>query len=734
MNMSSNSKNQSNPFSTGGGGVNFETRVQAAFALSLLTNSCIPCLPKNMRATELSFQSKYRDIQTDDFVLVASDEVNNQSKLYAQIKHSITIGSSIAEDSVFADVINSAWKDFKRDDFNTGNDAIVLITGSLPKTDINSTLPILEWAKYSSNSDDFIKKSQTKGFTSKEKINKLEAFKTQLTHANQGTEISNDELWLFLKIFHIISFDLDAKSSIVANLLCSLIQCYSDVEPPLVLAKLVTCVQEFNQNAGILTHNNVPPDISILFNVPTDINFKQDILKLQEHSDYVYDGILSTIGGFHIDRNDELEKISEIYPETNFLFVTGSRGIGKSGVVKDFIATKKEHTPVFYLRAEDLDKSHLDEVFTSIGLKAKLKQLEGYFALFEEKILVIESLEKVLELNNQTAFVDLLQFIDKQTGWFIIATGRDYAYQQIIFQYLEPIGIRYDSVCIGELTQEQINQICTSIPELNDLVSNNSLTNILKIPFFIDIAVRSIKRGAQFKSEDTENDFRKNIWSFIISKESDRKNGMPIKRRIAFIRIAKERAKKMVYAINTDDFNPDALLKLEEDDLIRRDPNTSTISLTHDILEDWALEEFINSEYRKNPQDLNTFLSTIGTEPALTRAFRLWLYRQLKFNNSTKELVENILTTDNIESYWKDETITAIMQHESPQSFLDLLKPQLLKNEGVLLIRFCFILRIACQIPSNPLNQHDKKGVLRYLFLKPYGSCLLQDVIKHQNL
>ena len=33
--MSMELKKQSNPFSTGGGGVNFETRVQAAFALSL---------------------------------------------------------------------------------------------------------------------------------------------------------------------------------------------------------------------------------------------------------------------------------------------------------------------------------------------------------------------------------------------------------------------------------------------------------------------------------------------------------------------------------------------------------------------------------------------------------------------------------------------------------------------------------------------------------------------------
>ena len=74
--MSKDVKQQSNPFSTGGGGVNFETRVQAAFVISLLTHSCVPCLSQNMRAKELKFQNKYDGANTDDFVLIASDKVS----------------------------------------------------------------------------------------------------------------------------------------------------------------------------------------------------------------------------------------------------------------------------------------------------------------------------------------------------------------------------------------------------------------------------------------------------------------------------------------------------------------------------------------------------------------------------------------------------------------------------------------------------------------------------------
>jgi hypothetical protein len=722
--MSLELKKQSNPFSTGGGGVNFETRVQAAFALSLLTKSCVPCLSQNMKGKELKFQNKYDDVNTDDFVLVATGRNNSESKLYAQIKHEITISESI--DSMFAEVINSAWKDFNSTDFSIENDSIALITGVLPKLDVNNTLPILEWAKYSSDSADFLKKSKTKGFTSDAKIKRIDIFRTQLTNANEGNAITDDELWRFLKIFQVISLDLDAQYSVVANLLCSLIQCYSDESPSLVLAKLVTCVQEFNQNAGVLTQDNAPKEVKLLFGSPSKVNFENDFLKLHERGEHIFAGISNTINGFHIDRTEQLATISELYDDSDFLFVTGARGAGKSGVVKDFISTKGRDVPVFYLRAEDLDKSHLNDVFVSIGMNSTLGQIEGYFSLLKEKILVIESLEKVLEINYQDAFVDLLQYIKRQSGWTIIATGRDYAYQQITFNYLQPSAIQFNSVSIEGLTKEQVEQVCEHIPELKSLVSNTSLVELLKVPFFIEIAVRAIGNGAQFKSGDTEVDFRNTVWATVICKETDRKSGMPVKRRTTFINIAKQRAKKMLFGIRASEFDPEVISKLEEDNLIHRDQRSATISPMHDVLEDWALEEYIESEYVENSHDVVNFLLTIGNEPAISRAFRLWLYRKLKFDDATNEFVEEVLTTDGIESYWKDEAISAIMQHSSPEGFLYSLKSQLLKDDCALLIRFCFILRLTCQRPNSLYNdlliKDEKSGMLKSFFLQPHGN------------
>ncbi|RLL22071.1 hypothetical protein D9K81_07920 [Acinetobacter chengduensis] len=721
--MSLDIKKQSNPFSTGGGGVNFETRVQASFAIALFTQSCIPCLSQNMRAKELKFQNKYDGSHIDDFVLSASNNFGNSSKLYAQIKHEISV--SEAEDSMFTEVMISAWNDYKNKSFNRENDSIALITGLLSQHDINNTLPILEWARYSSNSIDFIKKITTKGFTSKTKINRLNIFRVQLSRANQGKPISDEELWSFLRIFYIVSFDLDTKYSVVAHLLCSLIQCYCDEPPSLVLSKVITCVQEFNQNAGILTYENMPSEVRELFTVKSKVNFEADFLKFQERGNHIFRGISNTIQGFHVNRVECLAKISESFEESNFLFVTGARGSGKSGIVKDFISSKAKDVPVFYLRAEDLDCSHLNDVFSSIGMQSNLSQIGGYFSLLSEKILVIESIEKVLELDHQNAFIDLLQFIQQQAGWTIIATGRDYAFQQLSFNFLQPNGIKFSSVNIKGFSEEQLQQVCEHLPELKALTSNDELGNILRIPFFIEIAVRAISNGAQFQTGDTEIEFKKTIWSSVIAKEQDRKSGMPVKRRKTFIEIATQRAKKMVFGISADPFDPEVISKLEEDNLIYRDQTNSTISLPHDVLEDWALEEFIEDQYKNNLDNVTHFLSAIGNEPAISRAFRLWLYCRLKFDTSACDIVENILSADDIDSFWKDETIAAILQHDTPEIFLELMRNDLLKDDCALFIRFCFILRITCQRPnsrfSNSLKLDKKSGIIQTLFLIPYG-------------
>jgi KaiC/GvpD/RAD55 family RecA-like ATPase len=168
-----------------------------------------------------------------------------------------------------------------------------------------------------------------------------------------------------------------------------------------------------------------------------------DIRKLKEHGDFILEGIRTTVGGIHIKQSDKLDELLDLTESSNFIFVTGERGVGKSSLIRDFSEYISKQAPVFYLRTEDLDKPHLDNAISAIGLKGSLTDLEAGFALMPKKYLVIESFEKILELENAQAFIDLLIFLRKQKRWTVIATGRDYAYQPITFQYLQPLGLTF---------------------------------------------------------------------------------------------------------------------------------------------------------------------------------------------------------------------------------------------------------------------------------------------------
>ncbi|MCI5211271.1 MAG: hypothetical protein D3910_21365, partial [Candidatus Electrothrix sp. ATG2] len=87
--MPDTAKKQSNPFSEGDGGGNFETRVQAAFIVLMLSGRVAPCL-SSLPVRKLKLQGTYVGFETDDFIAFAK-QGEKEAKLLAQIKHDASI-------------------------------------------------------------------------------------------------------------------------------------------------------------------------------------------------------------------------------------------------------------------------------------------------------------------------------------------------------------------------------------------------------------------------------------------------------------------------------------------------------------------------------------------------------------------------------------------------------------------------------------------------------------------
>ncbi|RJR17635.1 MAG: hypothetical protein C4581_07700 [Nitrospiraceae bacterium] len=261
--MNKNIKQISNPFSSGGGGNNFETNVQAAFVAMMLTGGMVPCLPA-WPIRKIKLQGKYTGFDTDDLIVFTnSTDGKKGRKLLGQVKHTISITAS---NKVFGEVLQAAWNDFNNPRvFTEKSDAFVLITGPLSVSDNNDVRTILEWAKDSENADDFLIKVNRANFSSKTKRNKLRVFQKHLKNANDGVDLSDDELYRFMKSFHLLGFDLDIKAGVTHSLLQSLICQFSSENVQSIWAQIIEEVRSANQNAGTIIIDSLPEELRSVF-------------------------------------------------------------------------------------------------------------------------------------------------------------------------------------------------------------------------------------------------------------------------------------------------------------------------------------------------------------------------------------------------------------------------------------------------------------------------------------
>jgi hypothetical protein len=256
--MSDEATQLSNPFSTGGGGHNFENHVQTGFVVLMLSGGIVPCLPP-WPVKEIKLQGRYAGYNTDDFIVIAEERGGTRkAKLLAHIKHSLSIAES---DSTFSEVIQAAWLDFQNPQlFDPKNDAIALISGPLSALDVANARPLMEWARTSASAQEFLEKVNLGKFSSEAKRNKLNAFKVQLKKANNGVDIQDEQLWLFLKSYHILGYDLDIQSGVTLSLLHSHISQFSIDNIPSLWAVIAKEVEVFNQNAGTITLDTISED------------------------------------------------------------------------------------------------------------------------------------------------------------------------------------------------------------------------------------------------------------------------------------------------------------------------------------------------------------------------------------------------------------------------------------------------------------------------------------------
>lgn len=305
------------PASTGGLGVHFENRVQASFVVLMLANGFAPGLP-SLPIAKIQLQARRFGFHTDDIVVFVEDIGSRRhSKLLGQIKSSLRI---ISSDEAFSKTILDAWNDFNNKElFNIETDVIALICGPLSATDTYDVRALLQKARYSNSTDDFI--MQVEAYSTGEgQRKKLDVFKSVLKKANDDEDLTDEQLWLFLKSFRLLIYDLDIEG-VVMSLSKTIIGQQSDNDVNAIWAQIYEFVGWKSVNDGSISRDSIPEEILSKFIKKQVVSIPKNLVAEYDDRDwnkYRYDqdlAYMALLGGWNDKSESDIEIVREFTGE-----------------------------------------------------------------------------------------------------------------------------------------------------------------------------------------------------------------------------------------------------------------------------------------------------------------------------------------------------------------------------------------------------------------------------------
>jgi len=460
--------------------------------------------------------------------------------------------------------------------------------------------------------------------------------------------------------------------------------------------------------------------------------------ELTQHTESILTPIHSKIkfndNEIKIDRSQAIKNLKSILNEFSMVILSGEAGVGKTAVVKDFYEQIKEVRPFFAFKATEFNISNINQLFINYGHFTLLDFIKEYQDI-DEKYIVIDSAEKLSDVEYQEVFLEFLSALINNS-WKIIFTTRYSYLDDLKFQFIEVYHLNFQLINIEKLDIAEV----TELSKKHDFVlpTNERLMGLLKILFYLNEYLQNYQSINKTINCST---FRDLLWNKQILKSSYRKNNIYVKREECFLKIAKKRADEGQLFVKIDDCDGVVLHDLKLDEIIQYDSNAGGYFITHDVYEEWALEKIIEREFIKS-EGYKGFFDAIGSSLPIRRAFRGWLSEKLFDNkDEVKFLIEESISDNEIKNFWKDEMLVSVLLSDYSVTFFYLFENKLLEENQQLLIRIIFLLRIACkEIDEDLLKllglQKTEGITLKTLFTKPKGNgwnCLIDFVHKHKE-
>jgi hypothetical protein len=517
-----------------------------------------------------------------------------------------------------------------------------------------------------------------------------------------GSAAPYEDFWEFLRTLHILPYDLGTATAQTEALVKSMLAATAIGHDKLAVAtaswnSLVKLAVESMGIARSFRREELPEELraSHLALGPAQ---HEALAILASHGLTVLNGIKDTIAQtVRLSRTKVESRVSEALVGNQVVIIAGPAGVGKSAVAKRVVENLASDHFVFAFRAEEFAEPHLDTTLQKAGITVPAEVLRGLLSGQSRKLLLVESVERLLEHSTREAFNDLLSLLSADESITLVLTCRSYSLEIVRSSLIAPLGIPAAVAIVPELDEAEIDAVENELPALKRPAGSPVLRKLFRNPYVLDkAAVMAWPEGGTLP--DDERSFRTKFWSEVVRKDAEAAGGMPGRRERTFREVALRRARALTPYAACDDLDPAVIEQLRRDDLIAH-PNTTLglAAAAHDVLEDWALVHWIDDKFQLAQGDCNQFLAALDESPAIRRTYRRWLQELLELApEGADPFVQHVLTSQAVSAHLRDDTCVATLLAASSAEFLARNDTLLLAGDCRLLVRMIHLLRIAC--------------------------------------
>ena len=692
----------SSPAATGDAGGHFEQHVDA-FSLALLLVGATPPILTNTSVVEVCFQTAHLGWKTDDILIVGETGAGVRRQLAGQVKRTFTVSAS-NEDC--RKTFKGFWDDFQaRDQFNASEDRLAIITQHGTTTLLVSFSSLLECARASVDAADFIHRLTLEGMISIKAKQQNEAIKTILTE-HTGSTPGDEEYWRFLQVVNVVSYDLNTPTAQTeASALSLLALATTNVMDVAATANstwttLLVCAGRGRPAAQTYRRERLPADIVARHTrIPTADS--QGLQALIDHGKTVRDNTCLTIGNsYEIDRSVELISLLEKIKEHQVVIVTGGAGSGKSALAKKLLSHVEGTRPVLAFHAVEFAKAHINETLGKAQTTLNEQRLLAIMAGHDRVVVLIESVERLLEQSVRDAFSHLVRVVQQNYSVKLVLTCRDYSAETVRNSLLAPLGLQLSVHNVPELSDNELQLVRREVPSLNLPLQDSNLRSFLRTPYVLDLASRLVwKEGTHLENARA---FRDKCWKELIRANHFTVDGMHHRREEVFISVAHQRAKKLRSFVRLDSPDVEALEVLMQESLIVSSPQSSALfAPAHDVLEDWAIIHWLDELFLSTDNPDSVLADCVSGYPALRRGFRRWLGEKFELDpESAQSFVFVAIDQTKLPSHFRDDCLVATLLSNSASKFMVGCIDRIENGDVQLLVQIIHMLRVACKESS----------------------------------